>query len=203
MIHYLIQLATLFNSSVIIHHLSPSILFVFMIIVLNFLMVLKMLNFRILNSKDREELFSSLNDTYGIKESDVSGLLTMGGKDKVRLLSKDITPEVLNLLNKNLRLEFLGLYICKLEKDGVRLSHDAANLFKDVITKSIFLADDRQSKEWLMGHEVLLTDEQIKSYENMKGFFVLKNSNDMIIGCGKLSNNRITNFVPKSRRLKK
>lgn len=35
----------------------------------------------------------------------------------------------------------------------------------------------------------------------MKGFIVMKN-NDDYLGCGKASETKITNFIPKSRRLK-
>jgi len=37
----------------------------------------------------------------------------------------------------------------------------------------------------------------------MKGFVVIKNQKtEDLLGCGKASENKITNFIPKSRRLK-
>ncbi|MCX6747325.1 MAG: hypothetical protein NTU63_04310, partial [Candidatus Pacearchaeota archaeon] len=62
------------------------------------------------------------------------------------------------------------------------------------IKKNIIELDDLQAEEWFKGHDL-----EIKEQNN--GFKVLKYKDDFV-GCGKLSNNRLTNFVPKERRIK-
>jgi len=159
--------------------------------------------FVVLSSLQRIELMEKLESTYGISE--VSGTLLKFGEDKVRLFTGSVSVEVLESLSSSINLDILGLYLCKLEKDGVRLSHDATTLLSDQIKKNIINLNKSQVKEYLMGHDVLLTDVQIKEYDGQKGFFVLRNeSDDTLMGCGKLgTDGRVRNFVPKERRLKK
>jgi NOL1/NOP2/fmu family ribosome biogenesis protein len=73
------------------------------------------------------------------------------------------------------------------------LTFDALSIFKNQITKNIIEIDDKNAEEWLRGNDL-----QIKSD---RGFKILKNNNEFI-GCGKSTGEKITNFVPKERRIK-
>jgi NOL1/NOP2/fmu family ribosome biogenesis protein len=74
------------------------------------------------------------------------------------------------------------------------LSIEGTQLLKDQITKNIFELDEKQAEQWMMGQELNLTTGK-------KGFYIIKFKDDLL-GTGKISENKISNFVPKSRRLK-
>ena len=61
------------------------------------------------------------------------------------------------------------------------------------ITKNIFELSDEQALEWLKGNDL-----QIKTDYSWK---ILKHKNEFI-GCGKSTGEKITNFMPKERRIK-
>ena len=90
-------------------------------------------------------------------------------------------------------MEIIGIYLCKLETDGIRLSHDAVTLLSDKITKNIIEITDEQAKEWMKGKDL-----EIKM-ENK--YLILRNKN-LLLGCGKSTGEKIINFVPKERRVK-
>jgi len=144
------------------------------------------------SEREKENLLRQLNQQFGIK--DVPFSLARLGKERIIIFSGDISGrEVLNL-DRIAHIEGIGLYFAKEQIDGIRLSIEGSQLLKDQITKNIFNLDSKQAEQWMMGQEL-----NIKT--NKKGFFVVK-FNDDFLGTGKVSENRITNFVPKSRRLK-
>ena len=151
-----------------------------------------MIPLKFFSEREKENLLRQLNQQFGIK--DVPFSLARLGKERIIIFSGDISGrEVLNL-DRIAHIEGIGLYFAKEQIDGIRLSIEGSQLLKDQITKNIFNLDSKQAEQWMMGQEL-----NIKT--NKKGFFVVK-FNDDFLGTGKVSENRITNFVPKSRRLK-
>jgi NOL1/NOP2/fmu family ribosome biogenesis protein len=72
---------------------------------------------------------------------------------------------------------------------------EGTQLLKEQITRNIFEIENEKDLEiWMHGSEL-----NIKT--GMSGFIVIKYKNDFL-GCGKASENKIGNFIPKSRRLK-
>jgi NOL1/NOP2/fmu family ribosome biogenesis protein len=115
------------------------------------------------------------------------------GEDKIRIYSGSLSNDELNTLAANLRIENIGLYFAKQEKDGIRLTLDGIQIIKEQITKNIFELTDKQAEEWLRGFDL--------DIKTGRGFKILKNNNEFL-GCGKSTGDRITNFVPKERRIK-
>ena len=76
----------------------------------------------------------------------------------------------------------------------IRLSIEGVQLLKDQITKNIFEINDEQLELWMKGNEL-----NIKTGKN--DFLIMKHNNDFV-GCGKASAEKITNFIPKNRRLR-
>jgi len=146
---------------------------------------------KLITSKDKKKIIEKLNSQYGINE--IPYQLIMFGKEKTRIFSGDIQKEILEIFDREMRIENAGLYIIKEESDGLRLTFDALSIFKNQITKNIIEIDDKNAEEWLRGNDL-----QIKSD---RGFKILKNNNEFI-GCGKSTGEKITNFVPKERRIK-
>jgi NOL1/NOP2/fmu family ribosome biogenesis protein len=91
-------------------------------------------------------------------------------------------------------VERSGVYFAKDEERGIRLSIEGTQILKDQIKKNVVELDEVEMQTWMMGHEV-------RKKTGLRGFVVLKHGNDFL-GTGKASEEKITNFIPKSRRLK-
>lgn len=146
---------------------------------------------KIIYSSEKKKILEKLNEQYGI--SKLPYLLLKFGEDKIRIYSGSLSNEELNTLAANLRIENIGLYFAKQEKDGIRLTLDGIQVLKEQITKNIFELTDKQAEEWLRGFDL--------DIKTGRGFKILKNNNEFL-GCGKSTGDRIANFVPKERRVK-
>lgn len=144
-----------------------------------------------MKSSQKKHILNKLNEQFGITK--LPYLLLRFGKEKIRVYSGDLSSEELRNIDKNLRLEVAGLYAMKEQEDGIRLTLDGVSLFKDQIRKNILEIGDEDAREWFKGNDLLIEDE--------KGFKILKNNNELI-GCGKSTGIKITNFVSKNRRVK-
>jgi NOL1/NOP2/fmu family ribosome biogenesis protein len=151
-----------------------------------------MIPIKFFNEQEKEKLLNQLSQQFGIKELPFS--LARLGKERIIAFSGNISKrEILNL-DKVAHIEGIGLYFAKEQIDGIRLSIEGSQFLKNQITKNIFNLDSKQAEQWMLGQELpIVTDK--------KGFFIMK-FNDDFLGTGKVSENRITNFVPKNRRLK-
>ena len=146
---------------------------------------------KIIQSSEKKKILKQLEKQFGIKK--LHYLFLRFGKEKIRLYSGNLSKEELNLLDRNLKIENIGLYFAKQQKDGLRLTLDSLTILKNQITKNILKINNKQADEWLRGNDL-----QIKSDKNYK---VLKYKNELI-GCGKSTEERITNSIPKERRIK-
>ena len=150
------------------------------------------MSFHILNSKEKKEIEIQLQKQFGIQK--LPDKIIQIGKERLRLFTGDFTEKELEKLSKITHIEGIGLYIAKQENDGIRLSIEGAQILKSQIKENIFELNDSQLKEWLSG-----TDLQIKT--GKKGIFIIKYQNDFL-GSGKISEQKISNFMPKRRRIK-
>lgn len=147
---------------------------------------------KFLNQQEKEKIIKQLNVQFGIKE--IPWRIARLGKERIILFSGEISDKEIDILDRISKIEGIGVYFAKEQIDGIRLSIEGTHLLKEQITKNIFELDEKQAEQWMMGQEL-----NIKA--GKKGFFIMKYKNDFL-GCGKASENRITNFVPKPRRLK-
>ncbi len=151
-----------------------------------------MIPLKFFNEQEKEKIIKQLKQQFGIKE--IPFRLARIGKERLLLFSGDISDrEVLNI-DRVAHIEGIGLYFAKEQIDGIRLSIEGSQLLKEQITKNIFELNEKQAEQWMMGQEL-----EVKT--DKRGFFIMK-FNDDFLGTGKVSENRITNFVPKQRRLK-
>jgi len=143
-----------------------------------------------LNQQEKQKILKQVNEQFGIKK--IPDNIIRTGKERIVLFSGDL--KLLEKLEKISRVEGIGNYIAKEQMDKIRLSIEGTHIFKNQITKNIFELNKEQLKDWMHGNEL-----NIKT--NKKGFLVMKYKDDFL-GCGKASENKITNFIPKNRRLK-
>lgn len=148
--------------------------------------------FETLKRAEKERIIEKLNAQFGIEK--LNYLLIRQGREKIRAFSGSLAREELEKLGENINIEIVGIYLCKEEGGEYRLSHDAPSILHNQITKNILELTEEQAKEWLKGRDL-----EIKS--EIHGFVILK-YNEFLIGCGKSGGERITNFVPKERRVR-
>jgi NOL1/NOP2/fmu family ribosome biogenesis protein len=146
------------------------------------------------DKKEKEKLVQQLNEQFGIEE--IPWEIAKLGKERIILFSGDMSEKDLLKFDYLARIEGVGLYFAKIDENtkDIRLSIEGANLLKNQIKKNIFEMDEKQAEQWMLGQELNITTGK-------KGFFIMKFKDD-ILGTGKISENKISNFVPKSRRLK-
>ncbi|MDA3836601.1 MAG: hypothetical protein PF542_03180 [Nanoarchaeota archaeon] len=146
----------------------------------------------ILEGKELKKFKEQLEEQFGITE--IPGKVIKRGKEKVFLFTGDFTEKEMKTLGYEVFVERAGTYIAKDMEDAFRLSIEGSQIFKNQITKNIVELNEEEMDTWMHGSEVL-------KKTGLKGYVVMKYKNDML-GCGKASEQKITNFIPKSRRLK-
>lgn len=137
---------------------------------------------------------------YGIKK--LPYLMTISGKDKVRGYSGNFSDEEIAEFNKEIGIELMGLYLFTIHYDEIRLSFDGMLMLKDQITKNILEVNDAQAKEFFRGQDIALTKEDKEKWKNESKTFKVIKHKDEFIGTGKLTVDRIVNYLPKERRVK-
>ena len=147
---------------------------------------------KILNESEKKEILEKLNSQFGIK--DLKGEILKRGKERLFLFQGSLSKREIKALEREFPLERVGIYFAKLVADEIRLSIDGVEVFKDQITKNIVELNEEETNEWMHGRELQKETE-------IRGFVILKYK-DMFLGCGKASENKLTNFIPKNRRLK-
>lgn len=151
-----------------------------------------MIEWRFLKGNEREDVERSLKIQFGINE--VSGEIIMAGRERLYLFSGDANENDLKEIEGIAPVDRIGVYFAKFIGGEVKLSIEGTQIFKDQIAKNIFELDKEQTEKWMKGEELNLRPGK-------KGFLVMK-YRDNFLGCGKASEEKIGNFVPKNRRLK-
>ncbi len=143
-----------------------------------------------LNKKETIDVLDKIRNTFGIKELDLNHNFMRNSEDKIFIVSKHIS----NFDIKNLRINSLGMYFCKIEKNGIRLSVEGSQKVGNLASKNVVELDKSQIKEWLIGNPVPYGGKE-------NGFVMVRHENDFF-GTGLLKEGTLINYFPKTRRLK-
>ena len=181
----------------------------------------------ILDRTKKKKIMEKISENYGI--NDIDGLFIKTGKEKIRMFSGEIGWGELNEFAKSVHIEIVGLQLCTVIDDEVRLNFDAINLpeIKNEIikeNKNIFEVNEEQIKIWLNGDNLDFDDEPFENPKNPErilglevsetsrvpkprktfegDFIVVKNKNDLF-GVGKNRKTYVQNYVPKERRVRR
>ena len=149
------------------------------------------MNLSFLKSGEKRKIVRELEEKFGI--SNLSGILMETGKEKIRMFSGTMTREEIIELSYISNVEIIGIYLIKKERD-LRLSFDATQVLAKQIKKEILEINDKQFEDWMLGKDL---NVKIK-----RGVVVLKHNGDFI-GCGVSNEEKIFNYVPKERRIRK
>ena len=155
-----------------------------------------MQNLKILNSREKKEIYSKLKQEYGFSEK-LEGVLMLSSKNKLFYLA-----EGLDILESNtdklLRIDRTGLYIATLERGGLRFSVEGSQMLGPKCHKKILIIDDAQLESWVKG-----SDFHLNNKDDVKedGFHILK-FNDDFVGCALIKEGIVRNYLTKTRWLK-
>ena len=147
---------------------------------------------KFIKTPEKRRMIEELNAKFGISE--LPYLLIESGKEKIRAFSGSLSKDEIIELAGLTKIEGVGIYFMKKENDGLRLSFEAAQLLRSQITKSILDIDDKQLELWIRGHDLEIKTPQ--------GVYAIRYKGDFL-GCGKSNGEKIFNYVPKERRIKK
>jgi len=146
---------------------------------------------KIIDSPEKKKILKKLNEQFGITK--IPFLLLRFGKEKIKLYSGSLTREELAFIDRNLKIETIGLNFAIQHEDGIRLTLGSLSLFKNQITKNIIELNNNQAEQWIRGKDLHIISN--------KSYLILKHSNELI-GCAKSDGKIIKNSIPKHRRIK-
>ena len=150
----------------------------------------------ILSNSEKRKIETQLNEDYGIKE--IPGLIVRIGQERLFLFQGSLNEKQIKKLESLVPIERIGTYFAKIlidkSEEKIKLSIEGVQLLSKQITKNTFELNDSQTEEWMLGRDLAIKT-------NKKGFIIIKNKDDFL-GSGKASEEKIGNFIPKSRRLK-
>lgn len=148
---------------------------------------------KILNQNEKREIENQLKKQFGIKE--IQGILVKKSEDRIFIFQGSFNEKAIRKMEDlRIPLERVGIYFAKRINDQLRLSIEGIHILKDQITKNIYELDEKLAEEWMMGQDLLIGTGK-------RELLIMKYKDDLI-GCGKASESKIGNYVPKSRRLK-
>ena len=147
---------------------------------------------KVLNSKEKHRIIEKLKERFGIKS--IPYIIVQSGKERLRIASINLSTDEIKKLSQTANIELIGLYFATLVNDEIRLSIDATHLLKSQINKNILEISEKEKEEWLKGGD-------LQKKNNERGFVIIRYKEDLL-GTGKLSEEKIGNFLPKERRVK-
>ena len=152
---------------------------------------------KIFSEKEKKEIENKVNEQFGIKE--IPGMILQRGEERLFLFHGSLSEKQIYEIEQTIPVERIGVYFAKLveEKNGktkIRLSIEGTQILSDQIIKNIFELKEEQVEDWMKGNELQISTGK-------KDFLAMKYKDDFL-GCGKASESKISNFIPKNRRLK-
>ena len=140
----------------------------------------------ILSKKEIKEVLRQLEKQFGFKD-ELDYIFVKSKKGRIFIVNKEFSE----IDSESFKVNTVGLYIIKEEKDGLRLSIDGSQIIGPKSSKNVLVLDD--CEDWLKGKDLVIDTK-------LKGYVILKFKEDFI-GCGKIAKSRLVNYIPKTRRI--
>ncbi|HLC46582.1 MAG TPA: tRNA pseudouridine(55) synthase TruB [Candidatus Nanoarchaeia archaeon] len=146
-----------------------------------------------LNTRDRKEVSEMIGSQWGAKLGDSFVFLINDKKDTLYIFSRDVEKIDISALH----IDTLGLYFAEVIKDErrkeLRLSMEGSQIIGHLASKNIVEIDAKDAKHWLAGENVFNKSEA-------EGWVIVKSGEDFL-GCGRVKEKIVLNYVPKARRI--
>lgn len=142
-----------------------------------------------MRNKDIKNILKQIQEQFGCG---VKGehLFLIGKNDKVYITN----PKFQEINTENLKINNTGSYFGKIEKGGFRPSIEGSELL-DNPKKNVLELNDEEFQAYMAGENLMLDNKQENTYKVLK-------YKKHFIGSGRVSNNVLLNYIPKSRRAK-
>jgi NOL1/NOP2/fmu family ribosome biogenesis protein len=142
-----------------------------------------------LNSHELREIDAYLEKQWGVTLPREYAFIMRKNGD-VFMVNRDVD----NIDLSKLIINSLGLYIGEYRAGEFRPGIEGSQFFGPMAKKNVINIGKEQMRKWFAG-------EEIESSEAASGYVILKSGNDFV-GCGRMIEGKISNFVPKTRRVK-
>ena len=147
-----------------------------------------MQNLRAISSKDKKKLQKYLAVQFH-SDFKLNYDVFISDKKKIYVVNSNIK----NIYFDQLRIHSIGHYFGELCQEQIRLSFDAAKLVGETARKNVFVLNKKQAWQCMKGKDIENLDT------DLTGFVVVKYKENFI-GCGKIKEKKLLNYVPKERR---
>jgi len=144
---------------------------------------------KFLNKKEIKPILHQLEKQFGFTE-ELPYVFFKNNKHKVLIINKELSQ--IDMIK--LRINSLGLYFGEImDSREIRLSIEGSQIVGQTATKNVVAVDENTAKQWMYGQD-------IEGQYDATGFVILKYGN-YYIGCGRCKDGKISNHVPKNRRI--
>lgn len=164
----------------------------------NFLMMyvvgstlIEMEQYTILNSKEIRAIVNLLKEDYGIKDFKFDCGILKSTKNKLYLISMDLSKADL----RNLRINSIGMYFAEYRDGFIRLSIEGSQIIGKLATKNVAELNEEELNDWVVRNNIVYGEAELD------GFVIIKHKGDFF-GCGRYKEGIISNYISKDRRIK-
>ncbi len=149
-----------------------------------------------LNKKESKRILKDLSNYFGCDLLFLAEkyLFVLSSKKRLYIINRDLTKININ----NIRVNRIGLYFANIEHD-IRLSIEGSQIVGPKATKNIVEIDENNREKWMLGEDLNLNELKLI---NVKNKFVIVKCHDDFLGSGRISKNKLINYIPKERRIK-
>ena len=142
---------------------------------------------RVMDRKARKQFLSLLEKQFGFK-SKLQYAFFINDRQKVYVANKDVDE----VLDANIRIDKIGMYVAEWKDQQVRLSIEGSQLIGP-LSSGVVEVSSAEARGWMKG-------EDMEKEVSGKGFVIVKSGDDYL-GSGKIGDGKIFNYVSKNRRL--
>ena len=142
---------------------------------------------KILNRKEIKKIIELIKKQWD-SDVELDYVFLKNEKGKLFIVNRDIEKVDLS----KVRVNSIGMYFGLLNDNELRHSIEGSQIVGRNAKKNVLELNEKESKEWLRGEDLLKVEE--------KGFMIIKHKDDFL-GCGKSTGEKVLNFVSKIRRV--
>jgi NOL1/NOP2/fmu family ribosome biogenesis protein len=143
---------------------------------------------KILNSREKKGIVKLIKEQFNCDFS-LDYEVFMNPKNKIFILNRDVSKIDMD----ELRINSLGLYFGEINRGELRLSIEGSQIIGPLAKNNVLELKDSNANKWMSGEDFDVKTE-------LMGFVIVKNKKDFL-GCGRVVNMRLLNYVPKERRV--
>lgn len=151
-----------------------------------------------LNAKEKKQFYEKIRTYFGAENFTFPGMIFVNQKNKYHILDETY-KEIIDI---KINTKVLGLYVAEINKFGeIRLSIEGSQLVGPHATKHTLELSQEEAELFINGKDLDVSNRDVT-----QEYFILYTNNPTTnqkdyLGCGKVKDNVLFNFVPKGRRV--